>query len=182
MFKKLALALSCSFFCISIQALTVGEQLPPLAISDLGEAAIIGEDEVVFSSWDSQSMQGKMHVLTYQGARKDLDKIHKPFLDALQNVALEEGSVVVVNMVNSDDAMWGASALVVGAIKKTKLKSPQANLIIDAKGKASEQWGFKKKKAYMVLLDNNGKVLIVQESAMTEKEILAGIEMIKGAP
>lgn len=157
--------------------ITVGEKFPSIAISDLGECVLKG-DETAFAPWSSDGLDGKVQVVEYVAARAGIDDIHRPFFDALAAADYPAGAVGIVKLVNSDDALWGTSGLVAGEIRKNKKEKPEHRLVVDAEGLGQQQWDLEKKNAALAILDSSGTVLFFKEGSLTDQEIAQTIATI----
>ncbi len=158
----------------------VGAPLAPLAIEEDGECVLDGDD-TRFVPWNSGSLQGQVQVLEYVAARAGVDDIHMGFFVALKDAALPKDQYQITRVVNSDDAMWGTSGLVVGEVEKTKLAQPGVGLVVDAQGLGQQQWALEKKTAALIILDASGTVLFFDEGEMTADEVDTAVAAVRSA-
>lgn len=163
---------------VQAATITVGKPLPAISISNLGECVLKGGD-AVFQPWSSSQLRGKVQILEYVAARAGIDKIHKPFYDAVKAAHFPADKVAITKLVNSDDAFWGTSGLVAGAVKKNKKATPGQTLVVDADGLGRKQWDLQKKNAALAILDPSGTVLFFKEGKLTGDEISHTVDRIR---
>lgn len=162
---------------VSAANITVGEKLSPLAVEELGECVIEG-DEVVFKDWDTSKLNGKVQVMEYMAARAGVDKVNENFFRALDAAGLTE-KVGMAKLVNSDDALWGTGGMVAGEMKKGKKDTPTHTMVVDAEGLGRQQWDLKEKGVALAILDPNGEVLFFKEGALESDDIRAALAIIQ---
>ncbi|WP_167854929.1 YtfJ family protein [Mangrovimicrobium sediminis] len=161
-------------------SIEVGAPLAPLAVEEDGECVLDGDD-TRFVPWDSGSLQGKVQVLEYVAARAGVDDIHMTFFVALKDAALPRDKYQITRVVNSDDALWGTSGLVVGEIEKTKRAQPGVDLVVDAQGLGQQQWALEKKTAALIILDASGTVLFFDQGEITASEVDTALAAVRNA-
>jgi len=160
-------------------SLQLNQPLPQLVVSDLGEC-VIAEGKGVFLPWQSDSRLGKIQIIEYVPARVGVDKIHQSFYEGLEaDGLLLSDSVEVTRVVNARDATWGTSGLVAGEVKKSKLKDPNFNFVVDAKGIGRERWGFQRKAVNLVILDRKGRVVFTASQKMSNDALASSLNLMK---
>lgn len=169
--------LAAALVTLDLRAATLvpGEPLPALAIAREGECILDGQ-ATRFQRWDSESLPGRVQVLEYVAARAGVDAIHRPFYQALDEAGL---AVPVTKVVNSDDALWGTSGLVVGEIEKAKRETPGVTLVVDAEGLGRSLWQLQERTAALVILDGAGRVVFFREGEMTAGEVEEAIALVR---
>ncbi len=159
--------------------ITPGEPLPDLTITEKGECVLRGE-ETAFVPWSTGDLNNKIQVVEYVAARAGIDKVHEDFYAALET-EFDPETIGVTKLINSDDAMWGTSGLVVGEVKKNKQQKPEHRLVVDAEGLGLEQWGLEEKTANLIVLDAEGRVLLFEDEAMSEQAIADAVGRMRQA-
>jgi YtfJ family uncharacterized protein len=165
-------------FLTQAAAIKVGQQLTPLAIKTEGEIVLQG-DTISHKEWSSDSMRGKVQVFQYMAARMGMDKIHKPFIDAVTLASFPVDKFAVTTLINVDDAMWGTSGLISSELERNKKKHPKAVMVVDKKGTGLKLWNLQSKTSAIVILDGAGKVLFFKEGTLTDKDIEANLVLIE---
>jgi uncharacterized protein len=159
-------------------AIRVGEGLPPLAIVDLGECVVRGE-EVAFEPWESASLRGELQLVEYVAARISVSRIHAPLYEAIERAGFPAGEIGVTKLVNSDDALWGTSGLVASKVGENKKEFPANRLVVDATGLGLRQWSLQEGSGAVALLDRSGSVLFFKEGGLTEDEIETVVALVR---
>lgn len=174
--------LSCILLFVSsfnyAASLQLNEPLPRLIVSDLGEC-ILEEGKGVYLPWQSDSRLGKVQVIEYVPARVGVDKVYQSFYEGLESDGLLSESVAVTRVVNASDATWGTSGLVAGEVKKSKLKEPYFNFVVDSEGLGRERWGFKKKAVNLLILDREGQVVFTASQKMSDEALASSLNLMK---
>lgn len=175
--KTIGLLLAMTLPTLGFAAnIAVGENLSQLSGNDVEECVIEG-DEVVLKPWNSGQLNGKVQVVEYMAARAGVDTVNENFFAALKTTGLDQ-QVGLAKLVNSDDALWGTSGLVVGEMKKNKMKTPHLTMVIDAEGIGQQQWDLEKKGVALMILDPQGEVLFFKEGELSSDEIKAALAKI----
>lgn len=157
----------------------VGTLLPPLSIDDRGELTLQAE-ELVFSPWDSSAFDGGVHVVQYFGATMGDSEKFKPFTDILEKSFGAKG-VEVTTVINMDAALWGTGGFVLSEVKKNKKRYPDSTIVIDEDGLGVKNWGLGKPGSALVIIDNQGTVLYINQDPLTDAELDATLALLQAA-
>ncbi len=158
-------------------SIEVGKPLPDLAIEDRGELLLVGDDEFDFQPWNASTPVGKLHVLQYMAGTLKAREYTQPFTDALQE-AFPEGNYHVTTVINLDDALWGTGGFVVGEVKSSKKQFPLSTIVLDEDGAGRESWKLDKKSAAVVVMDESGTVIFLNQGEMSSELIESTLAII----
>lgn len=177
--KQLILALTLSFSALSAAgaAIEVGQPLPPVTVRERGELFISGDD-IVYKTWKSDRLRGRMHVFQYMAARMSTREVNEPFTDAIDAADFPTDQLLVTTVVNLDDALPFTNGLINSELKKNKRKYPNASLIADEHGIGQQTWGLVRKTSAIAVIGRDGKVLFFKEGSLTPAEIKANLKLI----
>ena len=137
-------------------AATVGEPLPPLAISQPGEIMLDG-DGIGYQPWNSQKTVDKVHVVQYIPATMSASKMYRPFTDYLEE-NYDPSHFHVTTVIDLDAALWGTSGLVSSEVEKNKRKYPLSTLVLDKTGSGIGTWSLGKNGSGLFIVDETGIV------------------------
>ena len=146
----------------------LGSQIPPFTIDNLGALVLEGE-EVSHQPWSLETVRGKPTYLQHLAARIGVDETYKPLSDAIEN-SLDVEAFHSVAIVNRDDAAFGTGFVVTATLKSNKRRYPDANIVVDSKGKMLDSWDLQPKSAAVMILDAEGVLLYFKEGPLTEAE------------
>lgn len=153
----------------------VGQTIAPLTIQTYGELVLDTEqDEVVYAPWSSEcfSSAPQMHAVMYLPATFNADNINVPYTEMLDSkpIRTRRAHIRTTTILNVDTSGWGGPELVLGSIRYSKRKHPDATLVADADGQAIRAWGMQDTVAIMVL-DQHGTVLFYAEGELSATQV-----------
>lgn len=156
----------------------LGKSLKPLTISDKGE--LFQKDKAFeFLPWNSDSLNGKLHILQYLAANMTARSINKPFTDSLNSLKKHQEKYIITNVLNLDDAFWGTSPFVIRTLKKAKKEHPESSLVVDKNADGRQHWQLKKDSSLIVVINKEGEVIYFKEGALTQQEIESTLQLIR---
>lgn len=177
--KSLACFLAAIFVAISTLAasINVGEAPATVAIQKGGEIIPHGDD-FQYRTWSIANLVGRVGLIQHQAARKGVNALNKPLIDAIKAAMFPSEKFQVATIVNIDDAMWGTGGLVAGELKKNKKKFPKSVIVADEDGETLKAWGLKPKGSAITVVDSKGRVVFFKDGVLDEEEVLKVVELI----
>ena len=156
---------------------SMGGTLPPLSIDDRGEIQLKGDD-FEYTPWASTALAGAVQVVQYFGATMGDSKKFEAFTDRIEE-AVGEGGVQVTTIINMDAALWGTGGMVKSELKKNKQAHPEAIIVLDEEGVGVEAWGLGKEGSALIILDEQGKIVLLKQDKLSDEETEQSLEVLK---
>lgn len=157
---------------------TIGEQLPATSVDDKG-LLMLENDEFSYRNWQTSELKGKVFVLQVMAGRTDAIELNDPMIQAITDAQFPGETFQMVTIINTDDAIWGTSLFVKGAIEDNKREHPYAEFVVDDSSKVHKFWELEKESSAIIILDKQGRVLYVKDGAMNSQEVTSAIDLIK---
>jgi len=166
--KKIFIALLLS--TLGALALTVGEVPPKVVLSGENGGTINGTD------WNSEMLQGKVHVLFYVDPDKKSD--NDAFINALhaKNYDLEKyGSVAIINL----KATWLPNFAIEQKLKSKQQEFPDTLYVKDKTKYLVNAWGLADDEINVLIFDPKGILLYDHIGTMQPSDMQTAFEMIE---
>jgi len=135
---------------VMVQAVNVGDVLPPLTIEKKNGSNSNGK------AWYSQSLQGRVHVLLYMDP--DERKEAMPFLDTLNSKNFDEKKYSTVAVINLA-AMWMPNFVLETMLKDKQKELRNTTFIFDKTKYLVQKWQLKDDASNVLIVDAKGKLL-----------------------
>lgn len=165
-----AVALASGF--ASANDLSIGEELPSVAIQEGGYSVIV-DGEVEFNAWNTNAV--KNGIIVAQAARPSVSELITDDFRQKMVAATHNNTYTIVN---SDDAPFGVGMFIVGALKDGKIANPEGHSVMDEDGKAFELWGLDEESLAIIVLKDN-KVTYIHEGLVTTEVESKILELVK---
>ncbi len=177
--KKISLLLAGLLYSSFLLAndLAIGEYLPATSVDDKG-LLMLNDDGFQYRDWSTEELRGKVFVLQVMAGRTAAIELNDPMITAIKEANFSAETFEMVTIINTDDAIWGTSLFVKGAIEDNKREYPDAEFVVDDSSKVHELWKLQKESSAIIVLDKNGKVVFAKDGALNDGEIKQAIELI----
>ncbi|MEH6587901.1 MAG: YtfJ family protein [Halioglobus sp.] len=150
------------------QGASVGQPLPALNISQIGEVLLQG-DSVSYKPWDSQESVSKPHILQYLPGTLSASSMYSPFTDALL-AQYEPLRFHFTTIIDLEAALWGTGIFVTSEVEKSKREFPLSTMVLDKLGSGIDAWSLGKSGAGLFIIDSEGVVQFLTLGKMSAEE------------
>ncbi|MFV0487877.1 MAG: YtfJ family protein [Vibrio fluvialis] len=158
--------------------LNVGQTVPVVNIDAGGEMQIQGDD-IIYQSWTTQQMLGKVRVIQAIAGRRQAKAMNAPLMSALTEAHFPPQQYQTTTIVNQDDAIWGTGTFVQSSAEESKKEFSWSSVILDVEGKLAAVWGLHPHSSAIIVQDKQGGVLFVKEGPLTQNEKNEVIALVK---
>ncbi len=179
--KKIAPTVAAISFALLSQAalaLELNQPLPAVEVTQRGETILTGE-KITYQSWSSTSLTGKVRVVQHLAGRSSAKKINEALIDQLKAAKFNEEKYQTTTILNTHDAVWGTTAVVMSKAEKNKKLYPWSSIVVDDKGTVRSTWKLQEKSSAVAVLNQSGEVLFFKDGALTSEEVTRVIDLIK---
>lgn len=157
----------------------LNEKLSDVSIKDRGELTLDAKGNIDYKPWSTANLEsGVVTIVMHLPARYSSEKDINPLRYALEAKGYSDKTLRSINVVNLDDAMFGASAFIGGELKKNKIDQPKAIFVVDEDGTALENWELKKKRSFVIVTDQNNTVRYKHSGKYDDAEAAKVIALI----
>ncbi|GAA5218125.1 YtfJ family protein [Corallincola platygyrae] len=161
----------------SSTALTVGVTPPKVDVSNKGLMALQGS-EIEYQDWSSQQLTGKARVVVHIAAKKSANEINQDAIQALTQANLPITYFQTTTIVNASDRVWGTQKFIRNLLEERTAAEPNAQFVLDNKGRVRTGWGLKKGDSAIFVFDGNGSLLWYKEGRLDILDIEAMMQKI----
>lgn len=155
---------------LALAAIAIGEKIPSLSITQKGEL-VLENNKIVYQRWNTDSLNGKVHILQYLAGRMSASKVNKPFTDKLDTLTLSLDHHHVTTIINLSDTFFATSGFVNRELQSNKKQYPQSSIVADKNGSGASTWDLKPESSAIFILSPKGTVLFFKDGALTQQEI-----------
>ena len=159
--------------------LEVGKPLPEVAVEDNGQIYFKTKDQLAYKPWSSKEVTGKVRSIYHLAASLSASKINEAYTDELDKLKLPVDKFQTLTILNLDDAMLGTGPFVRSESEKNQRKYATTWFLLDADGKVRDAWGLTPDSSAVILVDQEGKVLMFKDGKLSPEEIKQFLETIK---
>jgi len=120
------------------------------------------------SSWSSDMLKGKVHVLFY--VDPDEKDLNEPLTQALKKRHFDRkgfSSVAVVNLA----ATWKPNVIIEALLKKKQKEFPDTVYVKDKKSVLVKEWALADNNSDILVFDKQGKLIYKKFGKLSDKEI-----------
>lgn len=128
------------------------------------------------SSWSSQMLQGKVHVLFY--VDPDEKDLNEPLVQALKKKHFDRkkyGSVAVVNLA----ATWKPNMIIEALLKKKQKEFPDTTYVKDKKSVLVKKWQLADNNSDVLVFDKQGRLIYQKFGKLNDADIAKVISLIE---
>jgi YtfJ family uncharacterized protein len=176
-----------------LAGVSLGQKLPDVTIADKGAMVpqyrieggrmVLASKDLAYRPFRLSDTQGHVRTIYHLATRLGIDKVNKPYIDAILAAHLPEflpdSPYKTVTILNLDDAMFGTRGLGLSRLEDSQRESPHAIFVPDVHGAAQAAWGLQKGQSAVIVLDRDGTVLFFKEGKLSPEEIQQAIGIIR---
>ncbi|MBD2858101.1 hypothetical protein IB286_03705 [Spongiibacter sp. KMU-158] len=161
----------------SAESIMIGKNLPIISLPSNAGQLVFNDGKLRYLGWNTESLQGRTHLLYIVAARMGVDKINEPLLDALLAAggveAFPDERVRVVSILNIDDVMPFGGGFAKAAFEhaRKQKENQHAVFVLDDRSATQQAWGFSRKGSAVIIVDEQGVVLRYKDGALSGDEI-----------
>lgn len=170
--KRLLMAMPILLATFSCMALTSGAIPPRVEVTNKGLLEV-KSGQVAYRNWHSNQLTGKARVVLHIAAKKSASDLNKDALNALQKAELPSEFFQTTTVVNGNDKMWGTQKFIRNLLEERTLSEPNAQFVLDNKGKVRSAWGFQQGDSAVLVFDAEGTLLWYKEGRLDVLDIEA---------
>lgn len=174
----IAILLACSPTLALAHNITLGQSVPEVTVAKHGEIILQG-DKTEYHAWSSDQLLGKVRVIQAIAGRSSAKKMNAPLMAAITAAGYPQENYQTTSIINQDDAIWGTSSFVKSSAQDSKKEFPWSSMVLDEAGNVANAWDLQAESSAIIVQDKQGKVLFVQEGALSENDIQTVLGLIK---
>ncbi|MGB2078936.1 MAG: YtfJ family protein [Vibrio sp.] len=175
---KLFLISTLAFASSAMAQIQVGQNLPPVSVTQGGEIIIQGSD-VSYQNWNSDSMKGKVRVIQAIAGRSSAKEMNEPLTHAITAAKFDAKQYQTTTIVNQSDAIWGTGSFVKSSAESSKKEFNWSSVVLDEKGVVAKAWQLQPENSAIIVQDKAGKVLYFKEGKLDQTQIQQVLGLIK---
>jgi YtfJ family uncharacterized protein len=155
---------------VAAMAIEVGSVPPKLVLNGANGGKTDG------SSWSSQTLKGKVHVLFY--VDPDEKDLNEPLVQALKKRHFDRkkyGTVAVINLA----ATWKPNVIIEALLKKKQKEFPDTTYVKDKKSVLVKEWNLADNNSDVLVFDKSGKLIYQKFGKLSDSEISEVLKLIE---
>jgi len=155
---------------VAAMAIEVGSVPPKLVLNGDNGGKTDG------SSWSSQTLKGKVHVLFY--VDPDEKDLNEPLVQALKKRHFDRkkyGTVAVINLA----ATWKPNVIIEALLKKKQKEFPDTTYVKDKKSVLVKEWNLADNNSDVLVFDKSGKLIYQKFGKLSDSEISEVLKLIE---
>lgn len=167
---RLLILATCTI-SLSCQALTLEQKIPELIIDNKGQIVMADKDKFAYQAWDSNKLESKRWLIQHISPLPSISTLNVEIPRYLNSIDTPNDNCRTITIINNDEAMWGTKGIIKSQLKQSLKLNPRCNIIVDSEGVAKERWQLKDKSYYVAVIDEQQKVLFLQEGKLSDEQI-----------
>lgn len=158
--------------------LSLGSPLPAVEVTQKGEV-LLDDGKTTYGPWHSSQLTGKVRTVLHLAGRSSAKEMNEPLVNALKAAHLPQDFYQTTTIVNTDDTLFGTSAIVAMMVEGGKKEFPWSSVVVDARGIVRKTWDLQKESSAVAVLNPLGELLFFREGALSASDVQRVLQIIE---
>ncbi|MGF1804618.1 YtfJ family protein [Aliivibrio sifiae] len=155
----------------------LNQPVPSVSVTQYGEIFYV-DNAFQYSKWNTEQLKGKVRVLQVIAGRSSAKAMNADLMSAITLEKFPEKKYQTTTIINQDDSIWGTGGFVKSSAEESKKEFSWSSMVLDENGTVAKAWDLKEENSTIIVQNQQGNVLFVQEGKLSPNKIKQVIELI----
>lgn len=161
----------------SVAQVSVGQVVP--VVNGPAEELVIQDNQVVYRSWAPETLSGKVRVVYHLNAKAGVDKINKPFVDAIEQLKLDTAVFSMLTVLNVSDSSYLVKRLAKSDFESKRESYVSPEFVWDEKASLRSAWGLAEEGSSITIVDTHGLVVAHKDGKLDAGEVAEFVALVQ---